>query len=119
MRILLISLRTRILLMFPAAATVLLGTMGFHVTAERQMRQEFVREHLQASAMTIAARRTRKDSKGGTYSWSPGFWPWRTWPRHQMHNPAVADACLTLFREGTHVFSTWTSPAFRLACKTE
>jgi hypothetical protein len=106
MRILLISLRTRILLLLGVAAAVFLGTMGFHATAERQKRQEFVKEHLQATAKVIAARRIRKDSKGGTYSWSPGFWPWRTWPRHQIHHPAAANTCLTLFREGTHVLST-------------
>ena len=56
MRNFLFSLRTRILLLFGLAFAVFIGTMGFHSTAERHMRPEFVRDRLQVAASGIAAR---------------------------------------------------------------
>ena len=56
MRNFVFSLRTKILLLFGVASAVFIGTMGFHATAERRMRLEFVREHLQDTAKLIAAQ---------------------------------------------------------------
>ena len=58
MRNFLFSLRTRILLLFGLASAVFIGTMGFHSTAERHMRLEFVRDRLQVAARVIAAQQS-------------------------------------------------------------
>ncbi len=56
MRNFLFSLRTRALLLVGLAFVVFVGTMGFHATAERQMRLEFIRHDLLDDAMLIAAQ---------------------------------------------------------------
>jgi len=56
MRNFLFSLRTRALLLVGVAFAVFVGTMAFHATAERQMRLEFVRDHLLDTAKLIAAQ---------------------------------------------------------------
>jgi len=56
MRNFLFSLRTRVLLLVGLAFAVFVGTMAFHATAERQMRLEFVRDHLLGMAKLMAAQ---------------------------------------------------------------
>jgi hypothetical protein len=56
MQIFLISLRTKILILFGVVCAVFIGTLGFHTTAERQIRLKFVSHHLQNAATLIAAR---------------------------------------------------------------
>lgn len=50
------SLRTKALLLVSFVFAVFVGTMGFHATAERQMRLEFIRDHLLDTAKLIAAQ---------------------------------------------------------------
>ena len=59
MRNLLSSLRARILLLFGVASLIFIAVMGFHATAERQMRLKFVNEQLQDTAKVIAAQNYR------------------------------------------------------------
>jgi len=50
------SLRTRALLLVGLAFAVFVGTMGYHASAERQMRLDFVKDHLLDAAKLIAAQ---------------------------------------------------------------
>jgi PAS domain S-box-containing protein/putative nucleotidyltransferase with HDIG domain len=59
MRDFLFSLRTRALLLVGLAFAVFVGAMGFQATAERQVRLEFARDHLQNTAKLIAAQQNR------------------------------------------------------------
>lgn len=52
----LFSLRARALLLVAFGSAVFVGTMGFHATAERRMRLEFVRDHLLDTAKLVAAQ---------------------------------------------------------------
>jgi PAS domain S-box-containing protein len=52
----LFSLRTKALLLVGLTFAVFVGTLGFHAIAERQMRLEFVRDHLLDTAKLIAAQ---------------------------------------------------------------
>ncbi len=56
MRNFLFSLRTKALLLIGLAFAVFVATMWFHATTERQMRLEFVKDHLLDTAKLIAAR---------------------------------------------------------------
>ena len=59
MRNFLFNLRTVILAFFGLASPVLIGTTGFHATAECQKRPEFVVENLQRPATVVATRHDR------------------------------------------------------------
>jgi putative methionine-R-sulfoxide reductase with GAF domain len=54
----LFSLRAKALVLIGLALAMFVGTMGFHATAERQMRLEFVRDHLLGTAKLIAAQQS-------------------------------------------------------------